>query len=547
MNYTRSLTLDVNLEGEMPALRVKQSDINSRFVRIRLRKDGEDYSPDSLMQILFRCRKPDGHAVILDSMYEDSEEGRYFVILNNDGTITVELVPQVSAVPGKCYCDICLLKNGKVLSSIPFLISVVPMPDIADTITSADEFHILSEALTDIASARQLIEMSESGELDGATFTPSVNSAGMMSWTNDKGLENPAPFNLAREQTSAKAENGALVIVPGTDAPEQTSQASGYIDRIDPGNGTKYPIVSGAYAVCNTAGDVAAKTVDMPGFRLFTGVTIHVRFIYENTASSPTLNVNGTGAKSIVIFSAVTPGASSSWFPQSVLTLTYDGTHWSIGHSPQFKTYVNLYSGNNTSLSNNMTTSGNTYLKVVQDNSVKGTAHLVPGDNMEITSDTDGNVTFAVSGIVDMIYPVGSIYISTNNVSPATLFGGTWSQLENRFLLGAGTSYTAGNTGGEASVTLTAEQSGLPAHKHTMTHGHGFTQPKLYRRKIAASGTARYAFQGNSTTNDGETVAHSGAVQSYSGDTGSNTAANASQAHNNMPPYLVVYMWERTA
>lgn len=62
------------------------------------------------------------------------------------------------------------------------------------------------------------------------------------------------------------------------------------------------------------------------------------------------------------------------------------------------------------------------------------------------------------SFLVDSIYPVGSIYMSVNSTSPATLFGGTWSQLKDRFLLGAGDTYSNGATGGVATVTLTTSQ-----------------------------------------------------------------------------------------
>ena len=52
---------------------------------------------------------------------------------------------------------------------------------------------------------------------------------------------------------------------------------------------------------------------------------------------------------------------------------------------------------------------------------------------------------------IDDIYPVGSIYMSVNNTSPSTLFGGTWEQIKDTFLLSAGNTYTAGNTGGSAT------------------------------------------------------------------------------------------------
>lgn len=57
--------------------------------------------------------------------------------------------------------------------------------------------------------------------------------------------------------------------------------------------------------------------------------------------------------------------------------------------------------------------------------------------------------------IFDMIYPVGSIYISVNNANPSVLFGGTWEPIQDRFLLGTGSTYSAGSTGGETNHTLT--------------------------------------------------------------------------------------------
>ena len=59
--------------------------------------------------------------------------------------------------------------------------------------------------------------------------------------------------------------------------------------------------------------------------------------------------------------------------------------------------------------------------------------------------------------ILDKIHPVGSIYISENSTSPATLFGGTWERVKDRFLLAAGDTYSAGSTGGSATHTLTVD------------------------------------------------------------------------------------------
>ena len=125
------------------------------------------------------------------------------------------------------------------------------------------------------------------------------------------------------------------------------------------------------------------------------------------------------------------------------------------------------------------------------------------------------------------IYPVGSIYMSVNSTSPATLFGGTWEQLKDRFLLGAGNTYTAGNTGGEASHTLTISE--MPNHNHSK-----IVLSSYYLTQWPTAGTQDAILANGSTkTNGGNSFG-----TSYTG---------GSQAHNNMPPYLVVYMWKRTA
>lgn len=78
------------------------------------------------------------------------------------------------------------------------------------------------------------------------------------------------------------------------------SQVEGWIGRINPGDGLNYAIGSTAYGVCETAAATSEKIVDMTGFTLTNGATIHVWFKNGNSASNPSLNVNGTGAKNIV-------------------------------------------------------------------------------------------------------------------------------------------------------------------------------------------------------------------------------------------------------
>ena len=146
-----------------------------------------------------------------------------------------------------------------------------------------------------------------------------------------------------------------------------------------------------------------------------------------------------------------------------------------------------------------------------------------PSDsNIQFWYDTDASTITDWSAFFEAVYPVGSIYMSVNNTSPATLFGGTWQQIKDTFLLSAGDTYIAGNTGGESTHTLTADE--MPRHSHTL----------LYY-KSDGTDTFGYSYQ-----NKGK--------ESIANPTSSGIGwAGNSQAHNNMPPYLVVYVWQRTA
>lgn len=123
-------------------------------------------------------------------------------------------------------------------------------------------------------------------------------------------------------------------------------------------------------------------------------------------------------------------------------------------------------------------------------------------------------------------YPIGSIYLSVNNTSPASLFGGTWEKIQDRFLLASGSSYSLGATGGEVNHKLT--ESEIPAHAHDLANGSGGSN---YVRSWCAGSYWDSANQTSNARNDFYTL-------------GTNNTGG-SQPHNNMPPYLVVNVWKR--
>ncbi len=133
----------------------------------------------------------------------------------------------------------------------------------------------------------------------------------------------------------------------------------------------------------------------------------------------------------------------------------------------------------------------------------------------------------------DKIYPIGSVHITTNSVNPSNYFDGEWERIQDTFLLASGTTYENGTTGGSATVTLTATQSGVPAHTHTYAHSDTTYKLNTTNRKPGTSTAVAYGTSITATANNTTKTSNN------------NTAQNASEAHNNMPPYLAVYMWER--
>lgn len=168
---------------------------------------------------------------------------------------------------------------------------------------------------------------------------------------------------------------------------------------------------------------------------------------------------------------------------------------------------------------------------------VNGKIEEVQGDITEISKDIEsinaeaektdrrltelesGDVIWTSANIVDLIYPVGSIYTAFNHTNPATLFGGTWERLQDAFLYACSDTENIGDTDGEREHTLTIGE--IPSHDHAVNGGWGSGDLGLEYFRVDENNPAT-PWQNTSTVGGG-------------------------LPHNNMPPYIKVSMWKRTA
>lgn len=145
------------------------------------------------------------------------------------------------------------------------------------------------------------------------------------------------------------------------------------------------------------------------------------------------------------------------------------------------------------------------------------------------------NGAVKTADLLNLTYPVGAIYLSLNITSPASLFGGTWEEINDRFLVGNGVTFHAGGTGGKATHKLTVKE--MPAHTHRVWSGNG-------KSSNAAGLGYSYCYAIGGADNDTS-------KRSWRSQTGKseplleNTGGN--EQFSITPPYLAVYMWKRTA
>ena len=197
MNITEHITLDFHKPNSGTLVRAKQGDNDARYICITLTGNDTVYKPPEGATAGFRCLKPDGCSC-------DNP-----AVINEDGTITVELTEQVLAAHGHVWADLYLNgPDGQRLSSLNFRIYSEFVPQ-GQNIPSTNEFLALVDMVSRGEAVLKELGGAEGGSdgADGATFVPSVSEEGVLSWTNNAGLPNPEPVNIRGPQ-GEKGEKG---------------------------------------------------------------------------------------------------------------------------------------------------------------------------------------------------------------------------------------------------------------------------------------------------------------------------------------------------
>lgn len=215
-----------------------------------------------------------------------------------------------------------------------------------------------------------------------------------------------------------------------------------------------------------------------------------------------------------------------SW---QIVTVTPTYTLINFGKDGKSLTFF----GQDGNSANTLTINGNLAINSVQENTSSVKLLVANGSTVMYR---DWNKL--VNSIKSAMYPVGSVYITYNNVNPGTFLGGTWERFgQGRTLVGEGTGndgstsmfFTANNTGGEYKHKLTVDE--IPNHKHAVYFQNTTSNPQVNAPKW--------------------TVALPNSWKQYASDVklfGPSTGnAGGDASHNNVQPYITVFFWRRTA
>ena len=188
---------------------------------------------------------------------------------------------------------------------------------------------------------------------------------------------------------------------------------------------------------------------------------------------------------------------------------------------------------------------------VKNDGSIDSNDYVTSQELPSKISDSISDNRAVISSILEVIYPPGAVYISFSTVEPEIIFGfGVWEAIEGQFLLGSSVDYPFGSTGGSADSVVVSHKHTQNSHKHS---------PQSNRKYISVGKDSNWGYSGKiKIRTDGSTTAYyyPHSINNTDGITEQTETTSVSPSINstgedgtgkNMPPYLAVNVWKRTA
>ncbi len=487
----------------------KQLDSNSRVINITCTENGKKIILDSSTTSAFvRYKKSDGNEVLNE------------VSILDDGTVNLELSQQMLAVEGRQTVDIMLINGTElatetvenilssvsidgisVLSTMSFCINTEGCAIEGSKIESSYEYNALIEGLGKMVAVDQRMsilektintnenqrQINENTRINAENTR--INAEDVREVQETKRIETFNTNETSRQSTFKINENNRQDVFDSNEEERLLIFNNKEIERKNTFNDSMTTWESEIQNITTEFKDAENLRVKAENDR---DIAENTRVETENSRVIAEIERETSTANAISQCETATTNANTATERANVAAESCEN--------------IANHSG-----------------IIMQDEkgSVNGVATL--DDNAKITRE---QLNF------DLIYPVGSIYMSVNNTKPSVLFGGTWEQIKDRFLLSAGDIYIGGSTGGEATHTLSKDE--MPIHEHGFLDYWGTTYDSS-----ATQGTRNcVAINGDGSGLDSSSGANARTKTAEAG---------GGQAHNNMPPYLTVYMWQRIA
>lgn len=189
MKVTHKINADLQICAAVPRLTMVQSDLHSREMEITVTSGGIAWIPENIHKVLLQYRKSDGTGGSYDTLPDGNQAWAI-----NGNKITICVAPQMLTVPGLVEAQVILGYDEQRVATFAF--QIIVEGDLSEGIIKSEDYTNWTQ-WTNAELQKLLQQAKESGEFAGAHYVPSVDAEGNLSWSNDAGMSNPEPVNIA--------------------------------------------------------------------------------------------------------------------------------------------------------------------------------------------------------------------------------------------------------------------------------------------------------------------------------------------------------------